>query len=92
MTGPDGAPVVAVRGIRAPGQVPLPRLVRVHQGFPTPGRCDLENEIHRQIAAPEIARRIPRGRVAVAVGSRGVAEIPLITKTGPDLRRLAHAM
>jgi Lactate racemase N-terminal domain len=71
---------VAVEGIRAPGHAPMPRLVRVHQAFTTPGRCDVEADIHRQIDAPDIARRIPRGRVAVAVGSRGVAEIPLITK------------
>jgi hypothetical protein len=72
---------VAVEGIRAPAAVPLPRLVRVHQEFATPGRCDVEAEVRRQIDAPDIARRIPRGRIAVAVGSRGVAEIPLITKT-----------
>ena len=71
---------VAVEGIRAPAPAALPRLVRVRQEFPTPGRCDLEAELHREIDAPEIARRIPHGRVAVAVGSRGVAEIPLITK------------
>ena len=79
---PDGSrsAAVAVEGIRAPATAALPRVVRVHQEFPTPGRCDVEAEIHRQIDAPDIARRIPRGRVAVAVGSRGVAEIPLITK------------
>jgi Lactate racemase N-terminal domain len=88
VTGTDGAradksrgTAVAVEGIRAPAAGPLPRLVRVRQEFPTPGRCDVEAEIRRQIDAPGIARRIPRGRVAVAVGSRGVAEIPLITKT-----------
>lgn len=80
--GTDGtrAGAVAVEGIRAPATAPLPRLVRVRQQFPTPGRCDVEAEIHRQIAAPDIARRIPRGPVAVAAGSRGVAELPRITK------------
>jgi hypothetical protein len=69
-----------IKGIRAPLESPLPRVVRVAQRFPSPGRCDLENEIRRRIAAPEIARRIPRGgRVAVAVGSRGVAEVDRIT-------------
>jgi hypothetical protein len=78
---------VAVEGIRAPATVPLPRVVRVHQEFPTPGRCDVEAEIHRQIEVPDIARRIPRGRVAVAVGSRGVAEIPRVTKAVVDALR-----
>ena len=76
-----GRAAVAVKGIRAPETVPLPRVVRVLQEFPTPGRCDVDGEIDRQIDAPAIARRIPKGPVAVAVGSRGVAEIPLITKT-----------
>ena len=40
---------VAVEGIRAPARAALPRLVRVRQEFPTPGRCDLEAELHRQI-------------------------------------------
>ncbi|HKV44757.1 MAG TPA: lactate racemase domain-containing protein [bacterium] len=67
-------------GIRAPREVPLPAMVRVSQRWPTPGRCDVDAEIHRRIDAPEIARRIPKGgRVAVAVGSRGVAEIDRIT-------------
>ena len=78
---------VAVEGIRAPERAALPRVLRVHQQFATPGRCDVEAEIHRQIAAPEIARRIPKGRVAVAVGSRGVGEIPLITKAVVDALR-----
>jgi hypothetical protein len=54
-------------------------MVRVIQRWPSPGRCDVEDEIHQRLAAPEIARRIPKGgRVAVAVGSRGIAEIDTI--------------
>jgi len=68
-----------VGGIQAPWTVPLPQMVRVALTFASPGRCDVEAEIHRQIALPAIAGRIPRGRVAVAVGSRGVAEIPRVT-------------
>ncbi|HLJ62120.1 MAG TPA: hypothetical protein VKZ50_20560 [bacterium] len=78
---------VVVQGIRAPGTVSLPRMVRVRQAFPTPGRCDVEAEIHRRVDAPGIARRIPRGPVAVAVGSRGVAELPAITKAVVDALR-----
>ena len=68
-----------LRGIEAPQAVPLPQMVRVAQKWASPGRCDIEREVQRQIDAPEIARRIPRGgTVAVAVGSRGIAEIDRI--------------
>ena len=68
-----------LRGIRAPREVPFPEMVRVAQRWATPGRCDVDAEIHRQLDAPEMARRIPKGgTVAVAVGSRGVAEIDRI--------------
>ena len=68
-----------LRGIRAPQEVSLPDMVRVAQRWATPGRCDVEGEIRRQIEAPQIARRVPTGgRIAVAVGSRGVAEIDRI--------------
>lgn len=77
------------RGIRVPSPVQLPRMVRVVQEFRSPGRCDLDVEIRRQIDAPEIRGRIPRGRrVAVTVGSRGVAEVARITAVVVDsLRR-----
>jgi hypothetical protein len=78
---------VAVQGIRSPATAALPPMVRVRQEFPTPGRCDVEAEIRRQIEHPDIVRRIPAGPVAVAVGSRGVAEIPRITKTVVDALR-----
>ena len=68
-----------LRGIRAPREVQFPRMVRVAQRWATPGRCDVDAEIRRQFDAPEVARRIPKGgTVAVAVGSRGVAEIDRI--------------
>ena len=55
-------------------------MTRVSQTFPTPGACDVERELRRQFANPDIVRRIPRGRkVAVAVGSRGIAKISEIT-------------
>lgn len=75
----------ALRGIRAPREVPLPEMVRVTQRWSTPGRCDVDAEVHRQIDAPEMARRIPQGgRIAVAVGSRGVAEIDRIAAAVVD--------
>ncbi len=78
--GASGSRPAGVAGIRVPASAPLPQMVRVVQRFPSPGRCDVEAEVRRQIGAPEIARRIPRGRrVAVAVGSRGIAEVDRIT-------------
>lgn len=68
-----------LRGIRAPRDVTLPQFVRIAQRWPSPGRVDIAAEVRRQFDAPETARRIPKGgRVAVAVGSRGVAEIDAI--------------
>jgi hypothetical protein len=68
-----------LRGIRAPREVRFPEMVHVVQRWPSPGRCDVAAEIHRRLDAPDIARRIPKGgRVAVAVGSRGIAEIDSI--------------
>jgi lactate racemase-like protein len=84
----DRSGPVMVRGIRAPSAVPLPRMVHVTQEFPSPGRCDLDAEIRRQIGASEIAGRIRRGgRVAVAVGSRGIAEVARITAAVVDTLR-----
>jgi hypothetical protein len=77
---PDVPQFVSMSGISMPAPASLPRMVRVIQEFPTPGRCDVEREILDQLARPEIAARIPRGRrVAVAVGSRGISEIPRLT-------------
>ncbi len=71
---------VAVAGIRAPAPVVFPRMIRVVQRFPTPGRCDVEAEVARQVGALETAGRIPRGRrVAIAVGSRGIGALDRIT-------------
>ncbi len=75
----DGDRGRGLRGIRAPREVHLPPFVRVAQRWPSPGRVDIQAELRRQLSAPENARKIPNGgRVAVAVGSRGIAEIDSI--------------
>ena len=72
---------VVVHGVRTPVSPSLPRMVRVSQTFSSPGECDIGRELRRQFADPEILRRVPRnGKVAVAVGSRGVAKIREITR------------
>ena len=61
--------------------VVFPRIVKARQSFPCPPPADVEGEILRELARPEIASRVGAGkRVAVAVGSRGIAEIHRITR------------
>ncbi len=68
-----------LRGIPAPHEVRLPPFVGVAQRWQSPGRVDIEAAVHRQLGAAENVRKLPKGgRVAIAVGSRGVAEIDTI--------------
>lgn len=70
--------------------VPLPRMVRVKQNFAANPIQDVAEEIRRQIRQPEHSARVKRNmKVAIAVGSRGIAEIPLIVRTVvEELKRL----
>lgn len=62
--------------------IQLPRLVRVRQHFPADAECDVAAAVSREIRKPAIASLLKPGMtIAVAVGSRGIAEIPLITRT-----------
>lgn len=62
--------------------VPLPKMVRIQQRFAASEVQDVVGELSRQIRSPEISGRVKRDmKVAVAVGSRGVADIPLIVRT-----------
>jgi hypothetical protein len=62
--------------------IPLPRMVKVRQTFPAPIVTDIPGTIRTELAKPEIASKIKPGmRIAVAVGSRGVAEIPTIARS-----------
>lgn len=55
---------------------------RVKQNFPRPVIEDIEGTVRAELAREEIRKRIKPGmNVAVCVGSRGVAQIPLLTKT-----------
>ncbi|HWQ61593.1 MAG TPA: lactate racemase domain-containing protein [Negativicutes bacterium] len=70
--------------------VPLPRLVKVRQTFPATRLTDVPSALRQELARDEISRRVKPGmRVAVAVGSRGVAEIPTLARvTVEELKRL----
>jgi len=61
--------------------VPLPRMVKVRQLFPASEVDNLTETLRAEIAKPNVGDRIKPGmRIAIAVGSRGVAEIPLIAR------------
>lgn len=59
----------------------LPRMVRARQSFPAPEVRDVAGALREELRRPSIAGRV-RGkrRIAVAVGSRGVAQISLIVR------------
>ena len=62
--------------------VVLPRMVRVRQHFPADAVADVAAVLRGELNKPVIADRIHPGmRIAVAVGSRGVAQIPRIVRT-----------
>jgi hypothetical protein len=55
------------------------RLLLVRQNFPDRGLKDIPGEVQRQLAsAPFAARLKPGARVAIGVGSRGIANIAVI--------------
>lgn len=61
--------------------VPVPRLVKVRQNFNAPEIEDVVSEIHKAIQTAGVLSRIANGdRVAIAVGSRGVADIPILVR------------
>ncbi|MCE1196261.1 DUF362 domain-containing protein [bacterium] len=73
---------------------PLPRMFRARQDFPAekipPG--DIARTVASQIARPEITERVRPGmRIAVTAGSRGVANVALITRAIVDELRARGA-
>jgi len=68
--------------------VKIPRLVKVRQIFPHPPEVDVAAEIRGQIAKKNLLSSLKRGaRIAIAVGSRGVSNLPLAVKVlGEEVR------
>ncbi len=65
--------------------IALPRMVRVRQLFPDEALADVAAALRAEVGAPAIAARIKRGaRIAVAVGSRGLADLPLVVNVVVD--------
>ncbi len=69
--------------------IPLPRMARVRQNFPATEAGDLAGALRQEMRKPAILSSIKPGmRIAIAVGSRGVAEIPALARvTAEEIRR-----
>lgn len=63
----------------------LPRMLPVRQHFPDRAIRDVRGEVLRQLAARDFASRVKHGgRIAIGVGSRGIANIATITRAAVD--------
>ncbi len=61
--------------------VPVPRMAKVVQSFERPRVADVEAELLRGLAAKHVLEDVRRGAsVALAVGSRGIAHLPEVTR------------
>ena len=59
----------------------LPRMIRVRQRFERPLVTDIPGEVQRQLASLNLGRRVRPGQsVAITAGSRGIANIAVITR------------
>jgi hypothetical protein len=62
--------------------IPVPRMARVRQRFDRPTVADPETELRALLAEKGVLSRVRRGMsVAITVGSRGIANQPLMVKT-----------
>lgn len=65
--------------------LPLPDMVKIRQIFPAPVLENIESAVTSQVLQEGIRKRIkPGARIAVAVGSRGIANIGRIVKALVD--------
>jgi hypothetical protein len=63
------------------GAVPLPKMVLLHQHFPRPRIDDIEAAVAVAVEQAELTKELrPGARIAIAVGSRGIAEIATIVR------------
>ncbi|TDL92461.1 DUF2088 domain-containing protein [Vibrio vulnificus] len=62
-------------------EIQLPKMVKVRQKFRTPQIADVAREVKKAIKEAGVLSRINEDdRVAIAVGSRGVADLPIIVR------------
>lgn len=69
-----------------PGQLPpLPQMVRVRQKFPRPAEPDIRAAVRREFERPAVGERLRPGmKVAIGVGSRGLARLAEIVRAVVD--------
>jgi hypothetical protein len=61
--------------------IKIPRMVKVNQTFPRPIIGDIEKEFMDKLYGKDVLSRVRSGqKVAVAVGSRGITNLPLMVK------------
>ncbi|MFJ7364277.1 lactate racemase domain-containing protein [Peribacillus frigoritolerans] len=62
-------------------EIQLPKMVQVRQKFRTPHIADVAGEVKKAIKEAGVLSRINEDdRVAIAVGSRGVADLPILVR------------
>ena len=62
--------------------VPLPKMVKIKQRFSTSRILQVEKTLEEQLSQPEITRKMKSDmKIAVAVGSRGLADLPVLVRT-----------
>ncbi|WP_309091692.1 lactate racemase domain-containing protein [Domibacillus sp.] len=62
-------------------EIQLPKMVKVRQKFHAPSLADTASEVHEAIKKAGVLSRISKGdHVAIAVGSRGVADLPILVR------------
>lgn len=60
----------------------LPRFVSIEQVFPDRAIPDIPRHVHKELSHADFASRVPKGaRIAIGVGSRGIANIATIVKS-----------
>lgn len=72
--------------------IPIPQMVRIRQRFDSTRLEDPVSDLHRELAKPGAMDAIKPGQqVAVAVGSRGIANIAAVTKATVEAIKAAGA-
>ena len=62
-------------------EIQLPKMVKVRQKFDAPQLADVAGEVHKALREAGVLSRISKkDSVAIAVGSRGVADLPILVR------------
>ncbi|OXS79064.1 lactate racemase domain-containing protein [Domibacillus enclensis] len=69
--------------------IPMPKMVKVRQHFHAPQLEDVAGEVRKTLHETNVLNRINEGdTVAIAVGSRGVADLPvLVRETAAEIKK-----